>query len=286
MKPIAPSQSTPAPRPPVAVEADAPRLPRGQLLAPRLPPGAAVKLIGLGGVGSIVARYGALFLASLRTDARLVLIDGDAFEPSNATRMWFGRPGNKARVLCEELMPRLRGSLLLLLAQEEYVTAANIQRLIRAGDLVLLAVDNHATRKLVNDHCARLPDVALISGGNDGIETDHTGTPRRGTYGNVQIFLRARGRDVTPALTHRHPEIERPPDRLPTERSCTELMTQVPQILFANLAVASAMLNALWLCLSGRLHYGEVAFDIAEARMRPVWPLPNFVGWTRPEESR
>lgn len=68
MKPIAPSQSTPAPQTPVAVEADAPRLPRGQLLAPHLPPGGAAKLIGLGGVGSIVARYSTLFLASLRTD--------------------------------------------------------------------------------------------------------------------------------------------------------------------------------------------------------------------------
>jgi len=35
-------------------------------------------------------------------------------------------------------------------------------------DLVLLAVDNHATRKLVSDHCARLDNVCLISGGIAG----------------------------------------------------------------------------------------------------------------------
>jgi len=47
----------------------------------------------------------------------------------------------------------------------------------------------------------------------------------------------------------------------------------VPQVLFTNLAVASAMLNTLWLYLCGALHYSELALDIAEGLMRPV-PLP------------
>ena len=41
-----------------------------------------IKIVGLGGVGSIVARYLAVFLASLEQPLRLVLIDGDTFEPS------------------------------------------------------------------------------------------------------------------------------------------------------------------------------------------------------------
>ena len=50
----------------------------------------------------------------------------------------------------------------------------------------------------------------------------------------------------------------------------------VPQIVFANLMVASTMLNTLWLYLCGGLHYGEVAFDIAEALMRPIrLPVPT-----------
>jgi hypothetical protein len=40
--------------------------------------------------------------------------------------------------------------------------------------------------------------------------------------------------------------------------------------LFANLAVASAICNALLLYLGGALHYGEASFDIAEALMRPT----------------
>src|SRR5579859_185026 len=89
-------------------------------LQPQLPDNVTVKSIGLGGVGSIVARYGALFLASLGTEARLVLIDGDTFELSNSTRMFFGACGNKAAVTRDELLPRFTESNLSLLAIEEY----------------------------------------------------------------------------------------------------------------------------------------------------------------------
>lgn len=248
-------------------------LPRDRVLEPRLPDGASVKLIGLGGVGSIVARYGALFLASLRGDARLVLIDGDHFEPSNASRMLFGATGNKAAVVRAELLSRFVQSTLELAAIEEYVTPENLGRLIREGDIVLLTVDNHATRKLVDAHCATLSDVCLISGGNDGVEQDATGRRRRGTYGNVQVCLRCDGAEVTPPLTRLHPEIEHPADRLPTDPSCTEQVASVPQVLFANLAVASALLNTFWLYLCDALHYAELAFDIADGLSRPVLPI-------------
>lgn len=248
-------------------------LPPRQILQPVFPEGGAIKLIGLGGVGQIVARYAALFTAALDTDARLVLIDGDTFEPSNASRMFFGGFGNKAAVTRDELLPRFADTSLCLMSVEEYVTPANISQLIQESDLLLLTVDNHATRKLVSEHCARLRDICLISGGNDGVGTDGSGAARRGTYGNVQVYLRRDGQDVTPPLTDHHPEIHTPADHLPDERSCTELVTSVPQILFTNLAVASAVLNAFWLHLCGALHYGELALDIADGLMQPVTPL-------------
>jgi hypothetical protein len=244
-------------------------------LRPQLAGHASVKIIGLGGVGAIVARYGAMFLRSLARDARLVLIDGDSFEAGNAGRMLFARAGNKAAVVREELLPHLRDSCVTLLAIEEYVKPESVGRLLHEGDIVVLAVDNHATRKLVGEFCAsQLRDVCLISGGNDGVGEDGSGRMLRGTYGNCQIHVREGGADVTPPLTHLHPEIREPADRLPTSASCTELAGSVPQILFANLTVAATMLNTLWLHLCGGLHYGEVCFDIAEALMRPVLPLP------------
>jgi len=244
-----------------------------ELIEPKIPADLSVKIIGLGGVGGIVARYLAVFLAAHPTSTRLVLIDGDAFEPSNATRMLFGQCGNKAAVLHAELLPRIEESQLTLVAIEEFVTPHNIDRLIREGEIVILAVDNHTTRKMVSDHCARLGNVCLISGGNDGVVSEPNGKVRRGTYGNVQVYRRCDGADATPSLSRYHPEIAEPTDHHPLEKNCTELVTSVPQILFTNMQVATSILGTLWLHLSENLHYSEVAFDLADALMRPV-PLP------------
>lgn len=240
------------------------------ILQPTFLENTCFKIIGLGGVGGIVAKYTSMFLASVGRNARLVLVDGDSFELSNANRMFFGKYGNKAEVICEELLARFADSKLSLVPIKKFITSRNIGRSICNNDVVLLAVDNHATRKLVNDHCLKLRNVCLISGGNDGVGKDSTGQLRRGTYGSVQIYRRKNGKDELPPLTWQHPEIEQPADRLPTERHCTDLITSVPQILFANLMVASVMLNTLWLYLCGALHYGELAFDIAEGLMRPL----------------
>lgn len=241
-----------------------------KLLQPKIKVGQSVKVIGLGGVGGVVARYLAVFLADKQS--RLVLIDGDSFEPKNATRMMFSGYGNKANVTAAELLPHVRNTQLCVMAIEEYVTAENISRLIHEDDIVIMAVDNHTTRKMVNAHCAKLKDVVLISGGNDGME-EKDGRVRRGSYGNVQVFIRKDDKDASPSLTRYHPEIENPTDHHPDDASCAELMMSVPQILFTNMQVATSILGTLWLHLSNELHYSEVAFDLADAVMNPV-PIP------------
>src|SRR5262249_22790928 len=122
-----------------------------------------------------------------------------------------------------------------------------------------------------SDRCGQLADVVLISGGNEGVEP-----PReRGTYGNVQIAVRRGGRDLTAPLTRYHPEIANPKGKMPTEVDCGQLAVSSPQILFTNIAVASAMLNAFFAYACGRLTYQEVKFDILEARMLPQFPLTS-----------
>jgi hypothetical protein len=238
---------------------------------PRFPDGGTVKVVGLGGVGGIVARYAAIFLASLRERARLVLVDGDSFEPENASRMLFSATGNKAEVVRDDLLPHVADSRLSVVAVPEYLAPDNLERILRPGDIVVLAVDNHATRRLVDEFCARsLDDVCLISGGNDGVEGPAAGPRGRGTFGNVQVYLRRGGRDLTPSLGREHPEIATASGGLPGAQNCTAAIVSTPQILFANLMTASAILNALWLHLCGALHYHETVFDIAEARMRPI----------------
>jgi len=234
----------------------------------------SIKLIGLGGVGGIVARYLLMYLAASGATARVVLIDGDAFEAHNAARMSFSEFGNKAVVVRDDLLELVGDSPVELSTVQTFVTPDNVADLLHEGDIVLLAVDNHATRQLVGNHCRDvLDDVCLISGGNDGVGEDSTGHAQRGSCGNVQIHRRENGCDLTPHLGAYHPEIADPSDQLPSELSCSEAVFSTPQILFANLATASTMLNALLLHLCGCLGYPEVCFDIAEGMMRPL-PLP------------
>jgi hypothetical protein len=257
--------------------AESSALPKNQPLVADLRDGQSIKLVGGGGVGGIVARYAIIYLAhltgKLNRAARFVIIDGDEFEAKNLARMMYAE-GNKAAVLRDEMLEFAADSSLTIAAVEEFVTPDNIARLLRDDDIILLAVDNHATRKLVNDHCdQQLSRFCLISGGNDGIGEQPDGRLLRGTRGNCQIF--ARGQLNTPSLAWHHPEIADPQDRLPTDLNCTEILVSQPQNLLANLAAASAILNALWLYLCGSMHYSEAAFDIADAVMRPVYAQPK-----------
>jgi molybdopterin/thiamine biosynthesis adenylyltransferase len=225
-----------------------------------------IKLIGVGGIGCALAPFLARYLQSerrvTREEVRITLVDGDDFESKNVSRQSFEALGNKAKVKASELA---RGfPELSFRAVPEFVTDANLPRLVRSGDLVFLAVDNHATRGAVSRHCERLANIVLISGGNDL------------TDGNVQIYVRQDGRDITLPLTRFHPEIADPKDKSPAEMSCEELAAAAaPQLLFMNFTVASAMLNAFYAWRSGRLRYGEVYLDIVEGRAHPVARAPH-----------
>jgi hypothetical protein len=239
-----------------------------------------VKLIGCGGVGGHVAPHLCRFLHAQRRAAHVALVDGDDFEERNRSRMQFTACDNKAVVLARELAAAFR-NVLSIEPVPEYVTARNVELLIDDGDVVFLAVDNHATRQLVDRRCAALREVTLISGGNDGIEEG-----RDGTYGNVQIVRRVGGRAQTHALGDLHPEIRAPRDRLPSERSCSELaQAGAPQLLFTNLAVASAMLNAFYRLWHGTLDYEEVYLDILQNRVVPVRRARERLRPTAPRSS-
>ncbi|MBM4302382.1 MAG: ThiF family adenylyltransferase [Deltaproteobacteria bacterium] len=220
-----------------------------------------IKAIGIGGIGCALLPFLCRYLQYSGEGARLTLIDGDRFERGNAARQAFSGLGNKAEVKSRELAREFEA--LAFRPMPEYVTEDNVARLIGAGEVVFLMVDNHASRHLVSRHAASLADLTLISGGNDYED------------GNVQVYVRQGGRDITPSLARYHPEIASPQDRNPAALSCEELMAAgAPQLLFANIMVASLMLNAFYALRQGRLNYSEVYLDIvanvSRAVSRPV----------------
>jgi len=235
-------------------------------LAARLK-GRSVKIVGSGGgIGTVLTRAVVQFLAFGCPACAVFLIDGDAYEERNRTRVLFEAPGNKAIVQSQQLAEAL-GGVPAIVPVPRYLTPRNAHRLIEERDVVFLCVDNHASRKAVADSVKRrqLRDIVLISGGNDGVEKG-----REGTYGNVMVYIRESGRDVSNPLTRFHSEIANPLDKRPDQLGCGELAQSAPQLLLTNLAVAAAMLNPFYGWLTGQLDYEELFLDIGKGRMNPV----------------
>lgn len=252
-----------------------------------------VVFIGLGGIGSPLVENLAIFCAGLSSGIpiRMVLCDGDAFTPENTYRVNVPAFTNKAVAWAAELSERLCVPGLSVRPVPNYVTGANRSDIIRNGDCVLLCVDNHATRRLVSNRVGQLRDAVLISGGNDGVNDRQSGT-----YGNVQVYVRAAGRDVHGAPLERfHPEIAHPTDKNPDELDCLALAAGgEPQLGLANLACASLMAAALLRLMmpaTSERMYDEVCFDIHQAIASPRWltgprRLPEALATRGPARSR
>ena len=225
-------------------------------------------LVGCGGVGTYLAplfRY----LSHAEPGADFMLVDGDIYEPKNLTRQDVDKTAvdnfeNKAVAKAREFGARFPE--LNIVAVPYYVDTHNIDAIIPEGSIVFSAVDNHKSRLMISDHMSKLNKGILISGGNDY------------TDGNVQVHVRLDGQHVTPPITYLHPEIEFPEDKHPGEVSCEEkAATTTPQIIFANVEVATKMLSTYWATMTAidagkdgkvDIPYTEVYFDMATGGSR------------------
>lgn len=221
-----------------------------------------IKIIGLGGVGSILSEKVCRFVEHLQDiQSSITLVDGDDYERKNLERQEFSEFGNKARIKEVELSRKFNETTISSIPS--FVDEEIIPRIVEENDIILLGVDNHKTRKLVSDFCKELHDVTLISGGNEF------------TDGNVQIYVRREGKDLTPDLCSYHPEIQNPVDKSPDEMSCEELSQSEPQLFFTNLGVATIMCWALYnVAIKENYKVSEIYFDVltmsADSKFRVV----------------
>jgi molybdopterin/thiamine biosynthesis adenylyltransferase len=208
-------------------------------------------------VGTRLSQVVCQYLAHQKTKVTVTLIDGDNFEPKNADRQVFGKLGNKAEVTAERLVEEYPN--LTISTKNRYVTEENAFVYIQENSVVFCCVDNHASRKLLSEHCAWLENAVLISGGNDYHD------------GNVQVFIREKGKNLTPPITYLHPEIAEPADKNPAELSCEELAaTSSPQLIFANLKVATEMGILFWLLTERSIPFSELYFDLTTGAQRAI----------------
>jgi len=210
-----------------------------------------LSIIGLGGIGSVLSNTMARYLDSTRyvDPITINLVDGDDYELKNVVRQEFVSYGNKAEVKRRELSQKFKN--INFKDYPIFLDENSIFEIIKENSIVFVAVDNHKTRKLVSDYTKNLNDVIVISGGNEL------------TDGNVQIYIRKGGIDVTPSLTDYHPEIENPRDKSPDEMSCEELSKAEPQLYFTNFMVAGHMCSAFYNIIENNNYkISEVYFDL------------------------
>ena len=235
-------------------------------------------LIGAGGTGSILfsplVRYLETYYRGqpVLTGYNLQVIDGDEIERKNLERQLFAEPAigfSKAEALVASL--GFEPALGKLFTFNEFLGADNIAKRIRDGDTVLIAVDNYSLRALVEKHGLTLDNLTVINGGNEA------------TDGSCQLWVRRAAKNLTPPLSHGHPEIAYKGADDRAEMSC-EARSKLPggeQTIIANMQSATTMLNVL------RLHHNvgvpkqghEVHFDLNTLAMRPD-DLRGLEGWS------
>ena len=111
-----------------------------------------VLVVGCGGLGGhIIDMLARIGVGSLR------VVDGDVFEPSNLNRQLLSEVpllGIKKAKAAADRIARVNPQVHVE-AVEEYLTEANVWGLISGCDVVLDALDNIPTRKLLAEACAK-----------------------------------------------------------------------------------------------------------------------------------
>ena len=217
-----------------------------------------VLVIGLGGIGSQLLPSLAHYLHHRKFAGPVVLMDGDLYEEKNLNRQLVPEDGlgmNKAEALAIQFGNRL--PTLTFEALPFYLDEMNADMIVQEDDFVICGVDNHYTRRLIDEQVAKLKNVTYVSGGNDL------------TDGNAQVVRRRKGKNIDPRLVDVHPEIGEalePPDFTP---GCDAMLNAAPQLIVTNLMVASVMLNAIRAIMEDiELPYTEVFIDVETNRAR------------------
>lgn len=220
-----------------------------------------IAVIGCGGIGTWLIDALAKFLNfNTREKFILTLADGDSFEDKNHDRQSFDLRDlhrNKAQAKAAqlaELYPNIDVRVI-----PEYINELNADSLFPV-DYIFICVDQHASRKIIGEavNLQKPRNIVVISGGN---ELD---------YGNVLVHIRRNNQDITPPITD-YPEIKNANmDEHPDRLSCAQLAQSDPQVIFANMSVAIAMLNAFYGIQEGKtIGYGRVDVDIVQNGARP-----------------
>lgn len=210
-----------------------------------------IVIVGCGGTGSILLPKVARYLAAKKTDANLILIDGDCVEKKNLSRQSFFDEDigiNKAMVFAEVIQENFS---LNVEAFDRYIsTAEDLYRIANNGNVPILigCVDNMLCRKHINDCFHMFGTAFYIDGGNE--------------YKTGQCVYAAREEHVTisPSAPYYYGE-KTDGEKERAAMSCSELNAVEPQHVLANELSAECIFWGIVQILENKIPRGLATFD-------------------------
>lgn len=197
-----------------------------------------------------------------------LLVDNDVVEEKNLFRQSFfpeqvGMP--KAEALASKYKQELENYGIYVDHKRAWLDEES--DFLQENDLILLCVDNHSTRKIINDmlKSKRYCNIVLINGGN------------RDSLVTVQVMIVANKYITTASLEHMHPEISNPEDEHPRNASCLNIQSAAedPQLFRANLMAAMQMFQIFINALDrGTADFCELWIDVEKSTFRKE-PIPE-----------
>ena len=188
-----------------------------------------IVIIGAGGTASHLIHPLIAYLGD--REYMIHIYDADTIEQRNLARQLF-YPHEVGQKKVEALSNRFPGKIT---PHIEYIGPNNIERTIQEHDTALICADNMFIRRLINARAKQLANILVINGGNEQYTC------------SVQIFLRSRKKNITPALDFYSPEFEQDDGPDISSLSCAEIaaLPNGEQTVTANNSAAALMLQAL-----------------------------------------
>lgn len=230
-----------------------------------------VFLIGVGGTGShLVGPLTQLMRFHPEGTNEITLIDGDAYENTNATRQVFDETGlgeNKARATAKRLaLPGLK-TIAQFVDREKF--AAILAQTVTKEDsiLIITAVDNHATRNAIIRALdeEEYQNFTLISPGN--------------AYdrGQVVLYIKENGEAQTAHPFGKYTDLAHPEDVIPGGEGCAAQTPATPQLITANMGAAWGTLVTISNILDEKGWFEEIHFDCRKIKLVPQGTLKGVL---------
>lgn len=200
-----------------------------------------IVVVGAGGTGSWLLPVLVRFLAAEQYKGEVIVADGDKFSEGNLLRQEF-RNCDIGRNKAQTIVTRLRAEYLGLNVEafEGYITDENITDFNQEGTIFILCVDNHGARGRITRLARTMENAIVICSGNEMFD------------GNVHIYVRKNGINLTNDTISDHPEIADGEEsgRGDPTKACDFAVEGNTQLLVANFWSAAfifASFHKLWI---------------------------------------